>query len=96
MKPIQTGLSLSVTIALFYSLCTLIEVLWPAQFIGFMNALFHGLDFRPMQAPAVAPWRDYFFAFVVVALWAFALRAFYAALHNALDRLQLQRPVRHA
>lgn len=96
MKPIQTGLALSATVALFYSFCTLIEVLWPAQFIGFMNALFHGLDFQPMRGVLASPWSDYFFALPVVALWAFAAGVFYAAVHNALGRLQLQRPVRHA
>lgn len=70
MKPIQAGLALSVTVALFYSLCTLIEVLWPAQFIGFMNALFHGLDFQPMRSGLASPWSDYFFALPVVALRA--------------------------
>lgn len=89
MKPIQTGVALSVTVALFYSLCTLIEIMWPAQFIGFMNALFHGLDFRPLQAAGASPWRDYFYALIVVALWGFAVGAFFAGLHNALDRLHL-------
>lgn len=49
MKPLQTGFALSATVAVFYSLCTLVEVLWPAQFMGFMNALFPRTGF---PAPA--------------------------------------------
>jgi ABC-type phosphate/phosphonate transport system permease subunit len=96
MKPLQTGLALSMTVALFYSLCTLVEVVWPAQFMDFMNALFHGMDFRALQTAALHPWRDYFYALVVMALWAFAIGAFFAFLHNALERLHWHRPVRHA
>lgn len=95
MKPLQTGLALSVTVALFYSLCALVEVLWPAQFIAFMNALFHGMDFRALQSVALHPWRDYFYALVVTALWAFVVGAFFASLNNALDRVQLHRSVRY-
>lgn len=84
--------------ALFYSLCALVEVLWPAAFIAFMNALFHGLDFRPLQAADAHAWRDYLYALVVIAAWAFAAGAFFAFLHNGLQRLHLHlhRPVRHA
>lgn len=96
MKPIQTGLALSITVALFYSLCALVQVLWPAQFIGFMNALFHGMDFRTLQTAAPHPWRDYFYALVVMALWAFAIGASFATLHAALERVHWHRSVRHA
>jgi hypothetical protein len=96
MKPLQTGLALSVTVALFYSLCTLAEVLWPAPFIAFMNSLFHGMDFRPLQTVELHAWRSYFYALGVMALWAFAAGAFFASVHNALDRFHMHRPVRHA
>lgn len=96
MKPIQTGAALSVTVAVFYSLCTLAEVLWPAQFMGFMNALFHGMDFRPLQTTELHPWRDYFYALIVMTLWAFAMGAFFATVRNALEQVRLHRPVQHA
>jgi hypothetical protein len=96
MKPLHTGIALSMTVALFYSLCALVEVLWPAQFMGFMNALFHGMDFRALQTAAAHPWRDYFYALAVMALWAFAIGTFFASLHNALTRLHWHLPLRHA
>ncbi|KQY00352.1 hypothetical protein ASD28_13660 [Massilia sp. Root133] len=96
MKPLQTGVALSVTVAVFYSLCTLVEVLWPAQFMGFMNALFHGMDFRTLQTAELHPWRDYLYALAVMALWAFAIGAFFAFMHNALANAPLHRRLRHA
>lgn len=96
MKPLQTGVALSVTVGLFYSICTLIEALWPSQFVGFMNALFHGLDFRVLLAVPAHPWRDYLYALVVLMVWAFAVGAFFASLHSALGRAQLGRRIRHA
>jgi len=89
-------MALSVTVAVFYSLCTLVEVLWPAQFMGFMNALFHGIDFRPLQTVELHPLRDYLYALVVMALWAFAIGAFFAVVHNALAHVHVHRTVRHA
>lgn len=96
MKPLQTGLALSATVAVFYSLCTLVEVLWPMQFMGFMNALFHGMDFRPLQTAELHPWRDYLYALAVMALWALAAGAFFAVLRNALEHVHPGRRFRHA
>lgn len=96
MKPLQTGLALSVTVAVFYSLCALVEVLWPAQFMGFMNALFHGMDFRPLQTSELHPWRDYLYALMVMAVWTFAAGAFFAVVHNVVTNLHFHRPLRHA
>ena len=96
MKPLQSGLALSVTVAVFYSLCALVEALWPAQFMGFMNALFHGMDFRPLQTAGLHPWQDYFYALVVMALWSFAIGAFFAWMHDVFAHLHFHRPLRHA
>lgn len=96
MKPLSTGLALSVTVAVFYTLCALVEVLWPAQFMGFMNALFHGMDFRVLQTAELHPWRDYFYALAVMALWAFGIGALFAAVRNGLAHLHFHRPLRHA
>ncbi|MDQ1831651.1 DUF5676 family membrane protein [Massilia scottii] len=95
MKPLQTGLALAVTVALFYSFCSLIDVLWPEQFVSFMDALFHGMDFRAPQSVTPHPWRDYFSALIVVALCAFIVGALFAALYRALDRVRLHRSLRY-
>jgi ABC-type phosphate/phosphonate transport system permease subunit len=95
-KPLQIGGALSVTVAVFCSLFALVDVLWPAQFMGFMNALFHGMDFRPLQTAGLHPWRDYFYALVVMACWAFAIGAFFAWVLDAFARMHFHRPLRHA
>lgn len=98
MKPLQTGTALAATVAVFYSLCALIEVLLPTQFMAFMNALFHGMDFRLLQASQPHPWSDFFYAVITLAIWAFAFGAFFAAVHNALERVRAHPhlPARHA
>lgn len=95
MKPLQTGLALSVTIAIFYSFCTLIEVLFPEQFMNFMNSLFHGLDFRMLRSTETNLWADYAYALVVMAAWGFAIGAFFAWLHNTLGKSHYHGVVKH-
>jgi hypothetical protein len=95
MKPLHTGLALSATVALFYSLCVLIEVLLPVQFMGFMNALFHGLDFRILQSAEPYRWQAYVYALVKMAVWAFAIGVFFAWLSNAISKFHYHGFVRH-
>lgn len=95
MKPLQTGLALSVTIAIFYALCTLVEVLWPEQFMGFMNALFHGLDFRKLFTSEPYRWSSFFYALVILAVWGFAIGTFFAWLHNTLFGLRRHHIAQH-
>ncbi|MBK4734642.1 DUF5676 family membrane protein [Noviherbaspirillum pedocola] len=84
MKPLRTGLALSATVALFYSLCTLVEVALPNQFMNFMNALFHGLDFSKLVSSEPYHWASFIYALIVMAVWAFAAGAFFAFIHNTL------------
>lgn len=95
MKPLHTGLSLSITVAIFYSLCTVIEVTWPVQFMGFMNALFHGLDFSDLSTSEPFSWASYFYALVVLAVWAFAIGVMFAWLYNTFSGLRVQHIVCH-
>ena len=85
MKPLRTGLALAATVALFYSLCTLAEVAFPNQFMNFMNALFHGLDFSRLVSSEPYRWASFIYALVVMAIWTFAAGAFFAIIHNALS-----------
>ncbi|MXN79090.1 hypothetical protein GR157_30740 [Burkholderia sp. 4701] len=56
MKPFKTGVTLSATVLLFYALCTLVWAALPEPFMNFMQALFHGLDFRRLQTSAPLSW----------------------------------------
>jgi hypothetical protein len=95
MKPLQTGVALLVTIAIFYLLCMLIEVMWPEQFMGSVNALFHRRDFRMLWPAGPYRWSSYSYALVVVAVWTFVSRPFFAWLHNAMGKSSCHGVVRH-
>ena len=84
MKPLRTGLAPAVTAAVFYSLGKSTDVAFSGQFMGFMDALFHGMDFLK-RATTEAYDRLWFFrALIVMSLWAFALAAFFAFIQDAL------------
>ena len=84
MKPLQTGIALSLTVIVFYSLCTLAAVIWPDSFMGFMNSLAHGLDFRKLGAAEPYTWTSFFCAIAILALWGFGIGACFAWLYNAV------------
>lgn len=82
MKPIKTGIVLSVTIVLFYISCTLVWVALPEPFMNFVNSLFHGLDFRRLQTGEPFSWWDTAYPAIVFAIWFFAVGVFFAWLGN--------------
>jgi hypothetical protein len=86
MKPVRTGTSLALTVAIFYAACTAVWVLLPEPFMNFMNALFHGLDFRKLGAPSGFSWSSFFEAIIVLAVWAFAAGTVFGWLEGALLR----------
>jgi hypothetical protein len=85
-RPVRTGLALSVTVALFYALCTALWAVAPGPFMGFMNSLFHGMDFTPLLKPAAFSWGGFVEAVLVLAVWAFFAGAFFGWLRQRLDR----------
>lgn len=71
---IRTGTALAATVAAGYALCTVAFWIWPETAANFMNALFHGLDFRKLQSGAeLFSFGSFFYALVVMAAWAFGL-----------------------
>lgn len=49
LGPWKIGLVLAITMAVSYTICAMLYALWPARGIEFLNALFHGLDFRKLE-----------------------------------------------
>ena len=75
----KTGVAFAVTVGIGYSLCTVAFWIWPEAAATFMNALFHGLDFRKLQSgPALFSFGSFFHALVVMVAWAFGLGAIFA------------------
>ena len=85
MTPIRAGTSLAITVAVFYSACALIWALAPQASLSWMNSLFHGLDFTAMMRPRAFTWGGFLSAIVVLAIWGFALGAFYHWLASRLN-----------
>jgi large-conductance mechanosensitive channel len=82
---IRTGAAFAITVAVGYALCTLVFWIWPEVAAGFMNALFHGLDFRKLQSgPAAFSFGSFLYALVVMAMWAFGLGTLFSWLFARL------------
>lgn len=75
---IPTGAALAITVGIGYTACALAFRAWPEASMAFMNALFHGLDFRKLAgAPAPFDFSAFFLALFVSVAWAFALGAMF-------------------
>jgi hypothetical protein len=75
---IRTAAAFALTVAVGYALCALVFWIWPQAAAGFMNALFHGLDFTRLQSgPALFSFGSFFYALIVLAAWAFGLGALF-------------------
>jgi len=49
----------------------LVWALAPVPFLGFMNSLFHGMDFSTMVQPRPFAWTGFLMALLVLSTWAF-------------------------
>lgn len=89
MKPLRTGIALALTLMVFYSLCTLLWVALPDQFMNFMNSLFHGIDFRKLLVSSPYAWSSFFYVLIVYAIWGLAIGSFFAYVYNSLSQSEL-------
>ena len=75
---LKTGVAFATTVGIGYALCTVVFWLWPEAAANFMNALFHGLDFRKLQSgQALFSFGSFLYALVVMVAWAFGLGALF-------------------
>jgi hypothetical protein len=87
LRPLLFGSTLALTIAIMYTLCAAAWAIWPEAALDFLNALFHGLDFRRIQLPPqVYSPKMFFLPLAVMTGWGFVIGALYAMLHNLLRR----------
>ena len=85
--PWRTGAALAATVFAGYALCTIVFWAWPEASAGFMNALFHGLDFRKLQAgPTLFSFGAFAYAALILAGWAFGLGTLFAWLASMTSR----------
>lgn len=87
LDPWRSGIALAVTAAIAYAICALIFATFPDASANFMNALFHGLDFRKLQpAPGGFSLAGFGGAIAVMAAWGFVVGALFAVVRNLLAR----------
>lgn len=84
LAPLRTGIAFSVTVVVFYVLCTMVWLVAPGPFLGFLNSLFHGMDFTPLLRATPFAWADFIEALVVMALWSFLGGTFFGWLRSRL------------
>ena len=83
-RPFSTGIALAVTVGVFYALCTLLWLLALGPFLGFMNSLFHGMDFSGILRPRPFAWTGFLVALLLLSGWALLAGTFFAWLRNRL------------
>ena len=72
--PLCTGGVFAATVGIGYAACTLVFWMFPDAAANFMNALFHGLDFRKLQAgPSLFSFGSFLYAEAILMGWAFGL-----------------------
>ena len=83
--PFRTGVAFAVTVAVFYALCTLAWLVAQGSFLGFMNSLFHGLDFTPLLKSTDFSWGGFVEAVLVMSVWVFLAGTFFAWVRQRLE-----------
>lgn len=83
--PLRTGVAFAITVAVFYGLCTVAWLVAQESFLGFMNKLFHGLDFTTLLKPAAFSWAGFVEALVVMSAWALVAGTFFSWLRQRLE-----------
>jgi hypothetical protein len=84
LVPWRFGAAFALTVGVGYTVCTAIWLLFTEPSIAFVNALFHGLDFRRLYAGGAFTFSGWVFALAVLSAWAFLIGALLAQLHNWL------------
>jgi hypothetical protein len=88
MRPhvLKTGAAFGATVGIAYALCTLVFWAWPDAAANFMNALFHGLDFRRLQAgTTLFSFGSFLYAELVLTAWAFGLGTLFGFLADRME-----------
>ena len=82
LNPLKFGAVLSLTVGINYALCAIFWALWTDRAIDFLNALFHGLDFRHMQAAGGFNLTGFVYALIVLLVWAYVVGVVFALVRN--------------
>ena len=83
---LRNGTAFALTVALGYAACAAVFWIFPGSAMTFMNALFHGLDFRMLQPASNAfDFSGFAYAGVILTAWAFMLGCAFGAIGRFLE-----------
>ena len=86
---LKTGVVFAATVGIGYAACTLVFWMWPDAAANFMNTLFHGLDFRKLQAgTSLFSFGSFLYAEVILVGWAFALGSLFGWLTERFGAIE--------
>ena len=74
---LRTGTTFAATVTIAYTACAILFWLFPEAAASFMNALFHGLDFRKLQTASDFTLAGFVYALVGITAWAFIFGALF-------------------
>lgn len=87
LNPVAAGTALALTLGIMYAICTAIWIAWQTEAVGFLNDLFHGLDFRRIQKNDTSySFAAFIVPLAVLAVWGFVTGTLYGFIHNALRK----------
>jgi hypothetical protein len=84
LNPWKFGATLSLTVVISYVLCTAFWYAFTEPSIKFLNALFHGMDFKKIYLDAAFSFGDFLYVFIIFAVWAYIVGVIFALIRNAL------------
>ena len=86
LNPLIVGGTLALTVVITYSVYIGAWVIWQEGALDFLNALFHGLDFRRIQITESAPvLQMLLFPLLIMAVWGFVVGFLYTMIYNFVE-----------
>lgn len=85
LNPWRFGAAFALTVVIGYAVCTALWIAFTDPGLGFLNALFHGLDFRRLDTGGGFSLGGAVYAAAVLAVWAFLIGALFAFVYKQLS-----------
>ena len=82
LSPWRFGAVLSMTVFVNYVLCTMFWHAFNQPSLKFLNALFHGMDFKAIYLSTAFSFGSFFYVLIVLSIWAYVIGVIYACIRN--------------
>ena len=82
LNPWKSGTTLAVVVGINYLICTAIWMTWREPSIDFLNALFHGMDFRKLETSGPFSILSFIYVLVGLMIWTFVIGVIFRLVSN--------------